>query len=104
MPDILIHRCTLRVVRRGGWSWGPDPKRFLHEVMRSFPALLARKLQEFALVDDREVAAPIRVHIPIRLGDFMPELHPQSRIEPLSGSNGTAQLEERVEVALQAAF
>ncbi len=103
MSDVLIHRCTLRVVRRGGWSWGPDPKRFLDQVMRTFPALLAKKLGAFLGDEvDREIAAPIRIRIPVRLGDFMPEVSGTSL--PRSGRGETVSLDARIESALYSAF
>ena len=46
MTDIVIHHCKLRVVRRDGWAWGPEPQRLLQSAMRTLPALLARQLAE----------------------------------------------------------
>src|SRR5260370_36684914 len=103
MSDVLIHRCTLRVVRRGGWSWGPDPKRFLDQVMRTFPALLAKKLGAFLGDEvDREIAAPIRIRIPVRLGDLMPEVSGTSL--PRSGRGETVSLDAMIHAPLCSAF
>jgi hypothetical protein len=46
MPDVIIRRCTLRVVRRGGWSWGEDPYGFARAAVRALETLLARHLAE----------------------------------------------------------
>jgi hypothetical protein len=45
MADVTIHRCTLRVIRRGGWSWGPAPRRLVETAARLLPFLLARQLE-----------------------------------------------------------
>lgn len=71
MTDILIHRCTLRVVRRDGWSWGPDPKQFVDRLVRNFPSLLARALSDLMADEvDHDIAAPLRVEVPIRWDEF----------------------------------
>lgn len=72
MPDIFINRCTLRIVRHGGWSWGPDPRRLLKSVLEALPALLARELLMVWPDDaDREIAAPIRIRVPVRIGELI---------------------------------
>jgi len=105
VADILIHRCTLRVVRRGGWSWGPDPKRLVQEVVRILPVLLAQKLAELlASSADADFAAPLRVRL--RLG--MNELIAESTASRVSDASPSPQVspafEQRVEFALRAAL
>jgi hypothetical protein len=72
VADVLINRCTLRVVRRGGWSWGADPRRLLESVVQAFPRLLARRLAEL-LPDDAEaeISAPLRLNISVRLSELL---------------------------------
>lgn len=86
MADVHIHRCTLRVVRRRGWSWGADPRRLLRAATAALPALLERKLAEL-LPDDEEIdiAAPVRLTMQLSL----PELLALAQ-EPLSHATVTA--------------
>jgi hypothetical protein len=71
MTDVFIHRCTLRVVRRGGWNWGPNPRLLVDRMVREMPALLAKVLVN-VLPDegDLEIAAPVRVSIPMRSAEL----------------------------------
>jgi len=72
MPDIVIHRCKLRVVRRNGWAWGPDPQRLLQAAMTALPELIARRLAELWPDEiDCEMAAPLRVSIPVQLSELL---------------------------------
>jgi hypothetical protein len=105
MADFLIHRCTLRVIRRGGWSWGPSPKQVLEQAVRIFPILLAKKLAElFPDTKERELAAPIRVRIPVRLSDFATAGSPL--VDPSSAGDtpSASLLDARIEAALCSAF
>jgi hypothetical protein len=105
VADILIHRCTLRVVRRGGWSWGPDPKRLMQEVVRILPVLLAQKLAELlASSEDAEFAAPLRVRLPLRLNELIGESTASRVSEAAPSPQVSSALEQRVEFALRAAL
>ncbi len=94
MSGIRIHRCRLRLVRHGGWSWGPDPRAFLQVVVRALPALLAAALEDLwpeepeAPEDvEREIAAPVRLRLGIRqslLLEALAGLSPDGR--PPAGS------------------
>jgi hypothetical protein len=44
MARIRIRRCTLRVVRRGGWAWGGGRDEWLRLARQALPALLARRI------------------------------------------------------------
>lgn len=71
MAEVFIHRCTLRVVRRRGWSWGADPRRLLRAAAAALPALLERKLAELLPDDeDLEISAPVRLAVPLRLSEL----------------------------------
>ena len=71
MAAILIHRCSVRVVRRHGWSWGEDPQRLVRAIVRDLPALLAERLAALLHEEDnRELIAPIRLRIPVRIGEL----------------------------------
>ena len=39
-PAIVVRHCTVTVVRRGGWSWGPAPDRLPGQVLAALSALL----------------------------------------------------------------
>ena len=72
MQDVLIQRCTLRIVRRGGWSWGADPRRLLRNALEAVPSLVAARLGEWlaAIPGDAEIAQPIRIRLTIRLDEL----------------------------------
>lgn len=65
---ITVHRCVVRVVRRGGWSWGPDPQSLVRRVVDALPDLLAEQFAEQLAADgpDLEITEPVRVTV--RLG------------------------------------
>jgi hypothetical protein len=71
VTDIEVRSCTVRVVRRDGWSWGPDPRRLLNDVLAAAPQLienaLATAVPEGA---SGEVREPIQVRVPLRRADL----------------------------------
>lgn len=72
MGAIRIHRCRLRLVRHGGWSWGPDPRALLQAAIRALPALLAAALEGlWPEEDEREIAVPVRLRLAVRQGELM---------------------------------
>ena len=71
MVDVTIHQCTLRVVRHGGWSWGPDPKGLAREAVSALGALLARHLAEaWAEGAEGELTMPLQIIVRFRAGEF----------------------------------
>ncbi|MEU0791162.1 hypothetical protein ABZ342_13930 [Amycolatopsis sp. NPDC005961] len=62
---ITVHHCAVRVVRRGGWSWGPDPRGLLQRVLDALPDLLAAEFGEHLTGDgpDLEVTEPVRLSV-----------------------------------------
>lgn len=69
--EITIHHCTLRLIRRGGWGWGTDPKGLLANAMRVLPGVIAAKLSElWPGHTDREIAAPLSIRMPVRLEEL----------------------------------
>jgi hypothetical protein len=102
---ILIHRCTVRLVRRDGWSWGEDPQRLARAIVRDLPALLAEKLAAlFPGEDDRELTAPTRLHIPVRIGEL--SARATAAVEPGRGEvwRPSASFTRRLDASLRAAF
>jgi hypothetical protein len=69
MADVLVRHCSIRVVRRGGWSWGPQPRALLDHILREVPALIAAELDKLFPDDEpeAEIAAPVRIAIPLSL-------------------------------------
>jgi len=71
VADITIHRCSLRIVRHGGWSWGPAPKKLIQIALRALPAILAHELSMFCgKQDEDESVAYLNITIPVRLEDL----------------------------------
>jgi hypothetical protein len=70
--EIVIRRCAVRVVRHGGWSWGPQPQRLTDQVIAALPSLIAGRLAELAHHDatDVEITEPVRVAVSLRLADL----------------------------------
>jgi hypothetical protein len=106
VADVLIHRCTLRVVRRGGWNWGSSPKRLVEDVIRIFPLLLAKKLAELMPDDgDHEISAPLRIRVPVRLSDLEAEARKQSSaVSSPSTANAASLFDKKLDSALRSAL
>lgn len=66
-----MHNCTVRVVRRGGWSWGANPGRLLDGVLAAVPALIAEALTAGVTEGiDTVVREPVRIAVPLRAPDL----------------------------------
>ncbi|MEV6131855.1 hypothetical protein AB0M05_34580 [Streptomyces violaceusniger] len=63
--EITVHRCTVTVVRRGGWSWGPEPRGLVRQVVEALPQLLADHFAERLAADgpDVEITEPLTVTV-----------------------------------------
>ena len=74
MPDLTIERCLVRIVRRGGWAWGPDPRGLVRGVIARLPALLAQQLGSLLDSLDLEtnivVEQPVIVNVTLRRGEL----------------------------------
>jgi hypothetical protein len=62
---ITVQRCAVRVVRRGGWSWGPDPRGLVQRVLDALPELLAAEFGAYLTGDgpDVEITEPVRLSV-----------------------------------------
>ncbi len=95
-PDITIRRCTLRIARRGGWSWGADAQSLMRRVLERLPALLERRFAALgdSLPEGCDVAEPLRLRIP---------LHRQQWRELSGGPGLTTQMRAQLEALIDAA-
>ncbi|MEV6345894.1 hypothetical protein [Actinoplanes sp. NPDC051851] len=70
--EVVVRRCTVTVVRRGGWSWGPDPARLPGRVVALLTAALAdRYAQDLAGDTDLEITEPVRIDLRIPLAALL---------------------------------
>jgi hypothetical protein len=72
--DIVVHRCLVRVVRHGGWSWGLQPQRLVDQVLAALPALIAEQLAGLAPdsgSEDVEITEPVRITVSLPLADLL---------------------------------
>jgi hypothetical protein len=88
--DIVVRRCAVRVVRHGGWSWGPQPQRLVDQALAALPSLIAARLGDLAPdgAPDVEITEPVRIVVSLTLADllagrFDPLRHAAMAAEPL---------------------
>jgi hypothetical protein len=105
--EIRVRRCHLRVVRRGGWSWGPDPPALLRAVLDALPSLLASRLADlYPAPVDEEIPSPVRVRIRATAGELR-ELAAARGTHSLASdpeAHATTALVARVDAALRRAL
>ncbi len=92
MNAIRIRHCRLRVVRRGGWSWGANPRGLLNQVTQRLPRWLMETLAaQLADCAPDATIANLRVRVPVRLGELYawPEASP---VEPAAGDAAAGKL------------
>ncbi len=70
-PDVVVQRCGVEVVRRGGWSWGPDPDALVRRVLDALPALLSRELAGLPDDDHIEITEPVVLDVRVRLPELL---------------------------------
>ncbi|BBH69370.1 hypothetical protein ACTI_60550 [Actinoplanes sp. OR16] len=68
-PSVVVERCVVRVLRRGGWSWGPHPRDLPPGLAELLAGLIATRFRaELAADTDVEITEPVRiaVRLPLR--------------------------------------
>jgi hypothetical protein len=106
MSDVVVNRCTLRVVRRGGWNWGPEPKGLVQAAVHALPELIARRLAELWPDDeDSEITSTVRIGFPIEMAELL-ACASGSHSGPLQSLDAAAalSLEKRLDITLRRAF
>ena len=102
LADVLIKRCRLCIVRRGGWSWGPNPEALLRTVISALPALLAALIEEMCPGEtDLEISAPVRLCVPMQLEELLAGAVLST---PSPGAELPPAVAQRVKTALVAAI
>jgi hypothetical protein len=67
-PAIVVRHCTVEVVRRGGWSWGPAPDRLPRQVLDALAELLTERFAtELSGDRDVEITEPVRLEVQVPL-------------------------------------
>jgi hypothetical protein len=71
MTDVVVRRCVVRVVRRGGWAWGATPQRLVDRVIAALPQLIDGYLDGLSIPDgDTEITEPVRITVRVPGGDL----------------------------------
>ncbi len=71
MADLLIRRCTIKIVRHGGWAWGAAPRALLDRALKSLPELIGAEVERLWPEDEeREISAPVRLRIAASLAEL----------------------------------
>ncbi|MFJ7219130.1 hypothetical protein [Amycolatopsis sp. NPDC098790] len=86
--EITVRHCVVHVVRRGGWSWGPDPRGLVQRVLDALPELLAAEFDEYLAGDgpDLEITAPVRLSVRLSAGGGGRLVPAGLVVEPVSAS------------------
>jgi hypothetical protein len=68
MADVTVKRCTLRIVRHGGWGWGNSRDRLVAAASRALPILIGRQLAAmFPEVAEVMIDESVRIALPASL-------------------------------------
>src|SRR5436190_24241013 len=82
--EVVVRHCAVRVVRRGGWSWGPAPDRLVQRVLDALPGLLDARFADVLAGDtDVEITEPVTVVVPVSLARLRAGSVPLPAWEPV---------------------
>jgi hypothetical protein len=70
VPDVVVHHCTVRMVRTGGWSWGRAPDALAEAALDALPDLIEALVSDTPALAERELAAPIEVRARVSLAEL----------------------------------
>ncbi len=107
MTNVTIHRCQLRIVRHGGWSWGPDTERLLQAAMRGIPDLIGRRLAavwaDGTGTEDVNITRTVKLEVTARMMELVALGARLVELPEVPGGS-TAALEERIAQAVVSSF
>ncbi len=95
MTEIVVRRCTLRVVRHGGWSWGADRRALLERATQALPRLIAARLDYLLEDAEGEVEPVLRIRVPLRAAHWGSEGEIAGAIAAAIGPEAFAALRRR---------
>src|SRR5687767_12967379 len=109
MPQVLVRQCSLRIVRRGGWSWGADASTLIRQAVRVLGEVVARQLLSIFPDDDadRRLDAPVRARVCLRLSELLAVVaaHDAASSGATAGAgSAVTALDRRMRESLVAAF
>ena len=63
MNDVLVRRCELTLHGRGGWGWGPEPRRYIDQVLPAIDRALQQAIAEAELPNGADIVltAPVQL-------------------------------------------
>jgi hypothetical protein len=64
VTEVLVRRCSVRIVRRSGWSWGPRPRALVDRALAALAYLIAEQLEAEAAASS---ARSVRIDVPVRV-------------------------------------
>ena len=103
MTRITVENCSVRVRRRGGWSWGADAHGLVDRILREVPRLIAAAVEKGQLEGDHlYIDEPLKVTIPCELAELIALKAP--RDDELGAGLAASQLEKRALDAINQAI